>query len=41
MVQIYISLIKKGIKTIDNVPSRIRDLVQEALNKNDEVNIYG
>lgn len=41
MVQIYVSLIKKGIKAIDNVPTQIKDLVQAALNKNDEVNIYG
>lgn len=41
MVQIYVSLIKKGIKAIDNVPTQIKDLVQAELNKNDEVNIYG
>lgn len=40
MVQIYVSLIKKGIKAIDNVPTQIKDLVQAALNKNNKESIY-
>lgn len=31
MVQIYVSLIKKGIKTIDDVPETIREEVRKAL----------
>lgn len=34
MAKIYANLIKKGIKTIDDVPERIRDEVDEIL-KND------
>lgn len=32
MVQVYVSLIKKGIKTIKDVPAKIRAEVQAALN---------
>ena len=32
MVQIYVSLIKKGVKTIEDVPNKIRAEVQLALN---------
>lgn len=32
MVQIYVSLIKKGVKTIDDVPDKIKADVQLALN---------
>lgn len=32
MVQVYVSLIKKGIKTINDVPAKIRAEVQAALN---------
>ena len=35
MVRIYVELIKKGLRTIDQVPKQIRDKVREAL-KNDE-----
>lgn len=31
MVKIYVALIKKGLKTIDDVPASIRDAVREAL----------
>lgn len=31
MIQIYVALIKKGIKTIDDVPERIREAVRKAL----------
>lgn len=31
MVQIYVSLIKKGIKTIEEVPSKIREQVRKEL----------
>lgn len=31
MVQIYVSLIKKGLKTIDQVPEKIKVEVQAAL----------
>lgn len=31
MVQIYVNLIKKGLKTIDQVPESIRDAVIAAL----------
>ena len=31
MVQIYVSLIKKGIKTIEEVPSKIREQVRKGL----------
>ena len=31
MIQIYVSLIKKGLKTIDDVPERIREAVRKAL----------
>ena len=34
MVKIYVSLIKKGRKTIDKVPENIRDLVQAELDNN-------
>lgn len=31
MVKIYVALIKKGIKTIDDVPAQIREEVKKAL----------
>lgn len=31
MVKIYVSLIKKGLRTIDDVPEKIRDQVRQAL----------
>lgn len=31
MAQIYVTLIKRGLKTIDDVPSVIRDKVQAML----------
>lgn len=31
MVQIYVNLIKKGLKTIDDVPVAIREEVRKAL----------
>lgn len=34
MVKVYVSLILKGRKTIDEVPDNIRDLVQKELNNN-------
>lgn len=34
MVKVYVSLIRKGIKTIDKVPENIRDLVQKELDNN-------
>ena len=33
MVKVYVSLIRKGMKTIDKVPENIRDLVQKELDK--------
>ena len=33
MVKIYVSLIRKGKKTIDNVPEKIRAEVQAELDK--------
>ena len=33
MVKVYASLIKKGRKTIDEVPENIRDLVRAELEK--------
>ena len=35
MVQIYATLIRKGKKTIDDVPATIRDAVREILEKED------
>ena len=32
MVQVYVSLIQKGLKTINDVPAKIRAEVQAALN---------
>ena len=32
MVQIYVSLIKRGVKTIEDVPNKIRAEVQLVLN---------
>lgn len=32
MAKIYAELIRKGLKTIDNVPEKIRAQVQEILN---------
>lgn len=34
MVKIYANLIIKGIKTIDDVPTRIKDEVKQELKKN-------
>ena len=34
MVKVYVSLIIKGLKTIDKVPENIRDLVQKELDNN-------
>ena len=34
MVKVYVSLILKGRKTIDEVPENIRDLVQKELDNN-------
>lgn len=31
MVKIYVDLIKKGLKTIDDVPTRWREAVRKAL----------
>lgn len=31
MVKIYVALIKKGLKTIDDVPEQIREEVRKAL----------
>lgn len=31
MVKIYVELIKKGLRTIDQVPKQIRDKVREAI----------
>lgn len=31
MIQIYVSLIQKGLKTIDDVPEKIREEVQAVL----------
>lgn len=33
MEKIYVDLIKKGLRTIDQVPERIREKVRELLNK--------
>ena len=33
MVKIYVSLIKKGLRTIDDVPEKIRAEVQAELDK--------
>ena len=33
MVKVYADLIRKGKKTIDDVPERLRKQVQEILNK--------
>lgn len=32
MVKVYVNLIKKGLKTIDDVPASIRPQVEAALN---------
>ena len=32
MVAIYVSLIKKGLKTIDDVPAILKEEVEKALN---------
>lgn len=31
MIKIYVDLIKKGLKTIDDVPEKIRDAVRAVL----------
>lgn len=33
MVKIYVALIEKGLKTIDDVPEKIREQVKAALEK--------
>ena len=33
MAKIYAELIKKGLKTIDNVPSKLREEVEKLLNE--------
>lgn len=33
MVKIYVALIEKGLKTIDDVPEKIREQVRTALGK--------
>ena len=38
MVALYVDLIKKGLKTINQVPVRWRAAVQEALNNDPEYN---
>ena len=35
MIRIYASLIKKGIKTLDDVPEHLRDDVKKLLEKED------
>ena len=35
MVQIYANLIKKGLKTIDDVPAKLKDAVQAILDADD------
>lgn len=34
MVKIYVDLIRKGLKTLEDVPERIREDVRQALGKN-------
>lgn len=34
MAKIYADLIRKGIKTIDDVPDKLKDAVQKILNGN-------
>lgn len=36
MVKVYYSLIKKGKKTIDDVPAQLRDAVQAMLDADEE-----
>lgn len=38
MIKIYVALIKKGIKTIDDVPDVLRSQVQEILDIESEDN---
>lgn len=33
MIKIYVALIEKGLKTIDDVPEKIREQVKAALEK--------
>lgn len=35
MVMVYVSLINKGLKTIEDVPAKIRTQVENILNSND------
>lgn len=35
MAKIYYSLIKKGLKTIEDVPEKIREEVQALMNENE------
>lgn len=35
MIKIYVDLIKKGLKTIGDVPEKIRDAVQAVLDGDD------
>ncbi len=36
MAKVYADLIRKGVKTLDNVPEKIRAQVQEILNNESE-----
>lgn len=36
MAKVYADLIRKGVKTLDNVPEKIRAQVQEILNNETE-----
>ncbi len=36
MVSIYVSLIRKKLKTLEEVPAEIRDKVEEALKKEEK-----
>ncbi len=35
MVKIYVALIKKGLKVIEDVPANIREAVRKALEENE------
>lgn len=36
MVKVYVDLIRKGLRTIDDVPELIRDKVRKALEESNE-----
>ena len=38
MVNIYVALIKKGLRTLDSVPSLYREVVREILEKEEKNN---